>query len=235
MSLISGGMQISNGGWDEMTTDERVGAVRDLVGALSFGNDFAKFGSNLIETLGGKREVPGIEGGMPRANATAWLGLLGDNFPDIWKSGADVKADLFAENISLRVDNGSRSLGNQGIPLDDLDENGRRNFDKLAENLGNQMIDTGTRSSGTDIAKKVGRSYLRFMGGRGWTSPVASWISSPASRSSRMPIRPWKRLAPVFRSGWVPRPPAWRLPTRCRCLRPAAAISPPISVVSVPA
>ncbi|WP_110714805.1 hypothetical protein [Salinicola acroporae] len=167
MSLISGGMQISNGGWDEMTTDERVGAVRDLVGALSFGNDFAKFGSNLIETLGGKREVPGIEGGMPRANATAWLGLLGDNFPDIWKSGADVKADLFAENISLRVDNGSRSLGNQGIPLDDLDENGRRNFDKLAENLGNQMIDTGTRSSGTDIAKKVGRSYLRFMGGAG--------------------------------------------------------------------
>lgn len=167
MSLISGGMQLANGGWDEMTTDERVGAVRDLVGALSFGNDFARFGSHLIETLAGKQDVPGIEGGVPRAKATAWLGLLGDNFPDIWKSGADVKADLFAENISTRVDKGSQSLGNQGIPLDDLDENGRRNFDKLAENLGNQMIDTGVKTSGADIAKNVGRSYLRFMGGAG--------------------------------------------------------------------
>ncbi|OLO09444.1 hypothetical protein BTW08_01740 [Salinicola sp. MH3R3-1] len=167
MSLISGGMQISNGGWDDMSTDERVAAVRDLVGALSFGNDFARFGSNLIEQLSGKVDVPGVEGGVPRAQATSWLGLLGDNFPDIWRSGADAKADLFSEAISTRVNKASENLGNQGIPLDDLDENGRKNFEKLAENLGNQMIDTGSRTSGGDIAKNAGRSFLRFMGGAG--------------------------------------------------------------------
>lgn len=167
MSLISGGMQISNGGWDDMSTDERVAAVRDLVGALSFGNDFARFGSNLIEQLSGKVDVPGVEGGVPRAQATSWLGLLGDNFPDIWRTGADAKADLFSEAISTRVNKASENLGNQGIPLDDLDENGRKNFEKLAENLGNQMIDTGSRISGGDIAKNAGRSFLRFMGGAG--------------------------------------------------------------------
>ncbi|WP_150123573.1 hypothetical protein [Halotalea alkalilenta] len=167
MSLISGGMQLANGGWNEMSSDERVSAVRDLVGALSFGNDFAKFGSNIIETLSGKVEVPGVPDGVPRTNATAWLGLLGDNFPDIWKSGADAKADIFSEAISARVDRASEGLGDRGIPLDDLDENGRRNFAQMAESLGNQMVDTGTRSSNTDIAKNAGRSFLRFMGGAG--------------------------------------------------------------------
>lgn len=160
-SLLSGSMQLANGSWDDMTSDERMAAVRDLVSGLSFGNDFAKFGSNVVEQLGGKK------GGQPRVNATAWLGLLDDNFPNIWKNAGDTKVDAISEQIKGHVNQASEELGDRGIPLDDLDQEGRKDFDKVSSDLGDKMGAPSDGDSKATSAKNIGRAYLRFMGGAG--------------------------------------------------------------------
>ncbi|GHB16906.1 hypothetical protein [Salinicola rhizosphaerae] len=162
MSLISGGVQLSNGSWDDMTDTERLAAVRDLVSGLSFGNDFARFGSNIVEQLGGKGKD-----GKAKINATSWLGLLDDNFPDIWKSQGTKNVDAVSKSIKDAVNTASDNLGDAGIPLDDLDEQGKKDYREMTQSLGEQMgAPTGADSKG-ETARKMGRSFLRFMGGAG--------------------------------------------------------------------
>ncbi|MGQ7244216.1 hypothetical protein ACUN9V_12255 [Salinicola sp. V024] len=161
MSLISGGVQLANGSWDDMTGTERLAAVRDLVSGLSYGNDFARFGSNIVEQLAGKKE------GQARIQATSWLGLLDENFPDIWKSQSTQNADAVSKQIKDSVNTASENLGDAEIPLDNLDENGRRDYREMIQALGEQMGAPSTGDSKGDTARKAGRSFLRFMGGAG--------------------------------------------------------------------
>ncbi|QEM82263.1 hypothetical protein [Halomonas binhaiensis] len=171
MSFISGGMQLANGGWDDMSSDERVAAVRDLVGGLSFSNDFLKFGSNIKEQLSGKDGVPNGPDGKPRVKATDWLGLLGDNFPDIWKPSSDAKArklsNAISDNINNKIDMASEALDNKGIDLSKLSDEGLKEFNDVVDDLGKEMMGGDAPRSGKDIAKNLGRSFLRFMGGAG--------------------------------------------------------------------
>ncbi len=190
MSLISGGSQLANGGWDEMNSDQKLAAVRDLVSGLSFSNDFLRFGSNLAEGLSGYRyneqgqkidkegqplsrdgyvlDSDGnktAEKGKPlhKINATDWLGLLGENFPDIWQSSG--KTDALGKAISKAVNDASNTLGNTGIPTDGLSDAQKREIDKVAESIGKAQI--GGRYTDADFSKNLGKSFLRFMGGAG--------------------------------------------------------------------
>ncbi|MFC3691179.1 hypothetical protein ACFOWB_03010 [Chenggangzhangella methanolivorans] len=151
MGFVSAGVQLSNGGWSEMTSDEQIAAVRDLVGGLSQANDFSKFGSNLVN-LGTK------------SDATAWLGLLDDNFPDIWKGESKVDSEI-AKGVTKEINTASDKLANSdlGLDLGNLSEDDKKEFDKALEKLGDKMGDAPDAST----AKKLGRTFVRFMGGAG--------------------------------------------------------------------
>ncbi|ANF58752.1 hypothetical protein [Halotalea alkalilenta] len=162
MSLVSAGVQLSHGGWEGMSADDRVAAVRDLVGGLSFTNDFARFGSNIITQLSDKN-------GKPRINAAGWLGLLDDNFPDIFRknSSADVKTDAVAKKISEKVNDTSDEIKQSGNNLSSLSEEQRRDYEKTAEALGKEIGATSSSEDKPYTAKRVGLSFLRYMGGAG--------------------------------------------------------------------
>ncbi|MFE0755295.1 hypothetical protein ACFW16_15160 [Inquilinus sp. NPDC058860] len=151
MSFVSGGLQLANGGWSDMSGNEKIAAVRDLIGGLSSANDFAKFGSNLVN-MGTK------------SDATAWLGLLDDNFPDIWGSSSHVDSDI-AKKVNEAVKTASDKLAadDVGLSLGNLSEADRKDFDDAISKLGEQL---GASPDGS-MAKKLGRTFVRFMGGAG--------------------------------------------------------------------
>lgn len=151
MSFVSAGVQLSNGGWSEMSSNEQIAAVRDLVGGLSMGNDFAKFGSNLVN-MGTKTDT------------TAWLGLLDDNFPDIWKGDSKVDSEI-AKGVNEQINTASDKLANSDVGLDmgNLSEADKKEFNDALEKLGDKMGDTPDAS----MANKLGRTFVRFMGGAG--------------------------------------------------------------------
>ncbi|MBW4792933.1 hypothetical protein [Pseudomonas tolaasii] len=176
MSLVSSALQLANGGgWKNMSEDQKIAAVRDLVGGLSWTNDFLKFGSNIVETLGGKHSYdPAVDVNgkrQPKINATQWLGLLDENFPDIWGKEKAAKSDALASAISTRVQKSSDTLKNldaANLSADDL-----KDYDKTIKSLGEAMGVkdipganlVGRGPSYTAIS--AGRSFMRFMGGSG--------------------------------------------------------------------
>jgi hypothetical protein len=174
MSLVSGALQLANGGGD-MTTDQQIAAARDLVGGLSWTNDFLKFGSNIVETLGGTQAMDPAAGAdgkpEPKIKATAWLGLLDDNFPDIW-GNKDTKADKLSGEINDRIAKSSETLKSYDVTQFTPEE--LKEYEKTIQSIGETMgvkERPGTTSTpdGTkpDTAIAAGRSFLRFMGGSG--------------------------------------------------------------------
>ncbi|MGY2377427.1 hypothetical protein ACW9IB_23260 [Pseudomonas sp. SDO524_S393] len=176
MSLVSGALQLANGGgWKNMTTDQQIAAVRDLVGGLSWTNDFLKFGSNIVETLGGTQKMDPAAGPdgkpQPKVKATAWLGLLDENFPDIW-GNKDTKADKLSTEINDRIAKSSESLKSYDVTQFTPDE--LKEYEKTIKSIGEAMgvkdvpgkpgIPDGTKPN---TAVAAGRSFLRFMGGSG--------------------------------------------------------------------
>lgn len=174
MSLVSGALQLANGGGD-MTTDQQIAAARDLVGGLSWTNDFLKFGSNIVETLSGTQAMDPAAGAdgkpEPKIKATAWLGLLDDNFPDIW-GNKDTKADKLSGEINDRIAKSSETLKSYDVTQFTPEE--LKEYEKTIQSIGEAMgaKDPGGKTStpdGTkpDPAVAAGRSFLRFMGGSG--------------------------------------------------------------------
>jgi len=173
MNLVSAAMQLANGG-KGMTEDQKIAAARDLVGGLSNTNDFLKFGSNIVETLGGKHSYdPAVDKNgkrQPKINATQWLGLLDDNFPDIWGKQKTAKSDALADAISKRVQKSSDTL--KDLDAANLSPTEVKEYDKTVQSLGEKMgIKDIPGGAGLDkpnnFAKAAGRSFLRFMGGSG--------------------------------------------------------------------
>ncbi|MGE7991531.1 hypothetical protein ACQKPE_10865 [Pseudomonas sp. NPDC089554] len=175
MNIVSSAMQLANGGgWNDMTDDQKLAAVRDLVGGLSSTNDFLKFGSNIVETLGGKHsfdpavDVDGKQ--KPKVNATQWLGLLDENFPDVWGKDKIGTSDALADAISNRVKSASATLDK--LDVGNLTPTELKEYDQTVKSLGEKM---GVKDipGGAPDAKKpsfaaaAGRSFLRFMGGSG--------------------------------------------------------------------
>lgn len=176
MSLVSGALQLANGGgWKDMTSDQQIAAVRDLVGGLSWTNDFLKFGSNIVETLGGTQKMDPAVGGdgkpEPKIKATAWLGLLDENFPDIW-GNKDTKADKLSTEINDRIAKSSETLKSYDVTQFTPEE--LKEYEKTIQSIGEAMGVKDTPGSkptpdGTkpNTAVAAGRSFLRFMGGSG--------------------------------------------------------------------
>ncbi|MHC8326683.1 hypothetical protein [Pseudomonas sp. LB1P83] len=173
MNLVNGAMQLANGG-KGLTDDQKVAAARDLVGGLSNTNDFLKFGSEIVETLGGKHSydpAADVDGKrQPKINATQWLGLLDENFPDIWGKEKSAKSDALADAISTRVQKSSETLEN--INVANLSPSEVKDYDKAVKSLGETMGIKDIPGGGTDVKKPnsamaAGRSFLRFMGGSG--------------------------------------------------------------------
>jgi hypothetical protein len=175
MSLVSGALQLANGGAD-MTPDQQIAAARDLVGGLSWTNDFLKFGSNIVETLGGTQNIDPAAGadGKPetKIKATAWLGLLDENFPDIW-GNKDTKADKLSGEINDRIAKSSETLKSYDVTQFTPEE--LKEYEKTIQSIGETMGvkerpgSTGGTPDGTkpNTAIAAGRSFLRFMGGSG--------------------------------------------------------------------
>ena len=160
MGFLSGAMQIKNAGWSEMTSDQRVAAARDLVGGLSMGTDFARFGSNIIEQVS---KVAG-EGGVPKVKATEWLGLMDDNFSDIWgKSSSKGAAQKVNAAIADRVNAGAAELETLGPDGQRLNGAELDNYNAAAQQVGEAMGARGKPNS----AVAAGRSFLRFTFGAG--------------------------------------------------------------------
>jgi uncharacterized membrane-anchored protein YjiN (DUF445 family) len=175
MSLVSSALQLANGGgWKDMSEDQKIAAVRDLVGGLSWTNDFLKFGSNIVETLGGTQKMdPAVDTDgkpKPKIKATEWLGLLDENFPDIWGKEKAAKSDALAEAISTRVQTSSETLKN--LDVTNLSPDELKDYDKTVKSLGEAMGVKDIPGGGPDSKKPstavaAGRSFLRFMGGSG--------------------------------------------------------------------
>jgi hypothetical protein len=170
MNLVSGALQIANGGgWSEMTPDEQLAAARDLVGGLGATTDFLKFGSNIVETLGGTQKANPADGPdgkpQPKIKATEWLGLLDDNLPDIWGK-KDTKSDKLATEINERIAKSSENLKSYDVTKFTPEE--LKDYEKTIKSLGEAMgvkdVPGGKKPNATIAA---GRSFLRFMGGAG--------------------------------------------------------------------
>lgn len=160
MSLISGAVQIGTGKWSEMSSEERAAAARDLVGGLSFGSDFARFGSNMVEKAS---KVAGADG-TPKFKATEWLGLMSDNFPDIWgKNATQTGKNSLSSAIGNRVEAGSQTLADRGADGAQLSGDSLNTYNDAAAKVGRTM---GVKDM-PDVAKAVGRSFLRFTFGAG--------------------------------------------------------------------
>ncbi|WP_439863951.1 hypothetical protein [Pseudomonas antarctica] len=173
MNLVSGALQLANGGGN-MTDDQKIAAAKDLVSGLSFTNDFLKFGSNIVETLGGTKAYdPAVDTdgkGPPKIKATEWLGLIDENLPDIWGKKATEKSDALAASISTRVKESSETL--KKLDVGNLTADEVKEYDSAAKALGEQMgvkdiPGKSTPASKSEIAIASGRSFLRFMGGAG--------------------------------------------------------------------
>ncbi|MFB3302078.1 hypothetical protein [Pseudomonas sp. AMR01] len=173
MNLVSGALQLANGGGN-MTDDQKIAAAKDLVSGLSFTNDFLKFGSNIVETLGGTKAYdPAVDTdgkGPPKIKATEWLGLIDENLPDIWGKKATEKSDALAASISTRVKESSETLKN--LDVGNLSADEVKEYDSAAKALGEQMgvkdiPGKSNPASKSEIAIASGRSFLRFMGGAG--------------------------------------------------------------------
>ncbi|MCU1778878.1 hypothetical protein [Pseudomonas sp. 14P_5.3_Bac1] len=173
MNLVSGALQLANGGGN-MTDDQKIAAAKDLVAGLSFTNDFLKFGSNIVETLGGTKPYePDVDKdgkGPAKIKATEWLGLIDENLPDIWGKKTTEKSDALAASISTRVKEASDTL--KKLDVGNLSADEVKEYDSAAKTLGEHMgvkdlPGKGTPASKSEIAIASGRSFLRFMGGSG--------------------------------------------------------------------
>ncbi len=173
MNLVSGALQLANGGGN-MTDDQKIAAAKDLVAGLSFTNDFLKFGSNIVETLGGTKPYePDVDKdgkGPAKIKATEWLGLIDENLPDIWGKKATEKSDALAASISTQVKESSETL--KKLDVGNLSADEVKEYDNAAKSLGEHMgvkdiPGKGSPASKSEIAIASGRSFLRFMGGAG--------------------------------------------------------------------
>ncbi|MEP7456659.1 hypothetical protein [Phyllobacterium sp. SB3] len=170
MNLVSGALQIANGGgWGEMTSDEQLAAARDLVGGLGATPDFLKFGSNIVETLGGTQNADPAAGAdgkpQPKIKATEWLGLIDENFPDIWGK-KETKSDKLATEINERIGKSSENLKSYDVTKFTPEE--LKDYEKTIKSLGEAMgAKDGPNGKKPNAAVAAGRSFLRFMGGAG--------------------------------------------------------------------
>ncbi|SET64448.1 hypothetical protein SAMN03159512_02976 [Pseudomonas sp. NFR09] len=171
VSLVSAAMQLANGG-KGMTDDQKIAATRDLIGGLSSTNDFLKFGSNLAEIAGGRHSYDpavDIDGKrQPKIKATQWLGMLDDNFPDLWNKQKIAKSDALTDAISERVKASSDTL--KHLDVGNLSAEGVKEYDKTVQALGEKMGVRDIPGHAGDLktnsfAEAAGRSFLRFMGG----------------------------------------------------------------------
>ncbi|MCJ2012969.1 hypothetical protein [Methylobacterium sp. J-076] len=164
MSLVSGGSQLSHGKWGTMTSDERVAAVRDLVGGLSFASDFAKFGETTISIL--------KKGSDASSSAASWLGLFDNNFPDIWKNSPNAGSEFaraLNQKVTETVNTASERLQKKATELDLTGLNESELSDAERQEIRNAASKVGTMMGAPvgSIAEKAGRTFFRFMVGAG--------------------------------------------------------------------
>lgn len=174
MSLMSGISGLTRG---DMTSTEKLAAARDFIGAASQLKDFTTFGLNITNKLTNTFGSTGDQKPSEMkawSTASQWLGLDGDNFPDIWKKpDADASGtpdsesgDPIAHQSAAAVETASGA-----IELQDIDADGRpvansANLpdDAVMTELGNS---TGNNKLDKDAALKAGKAFSRFVIGAG--------------------------------------------------------------------
>lgn len=180
MSLISGISGMTRG---DMTGTEKLAVARDFIGAASQTKDFATFGLTITNHLTNKFGDTGERKPQQMnawSQASQWLGLDGDNFPDIWKPSSDVSSggvtpdnasDASFHTAASHFSADQVATASDNIELRALDANGNTVQD--GGNMPSQSVleemGKGTGGSGLDkeTAVKAGKAFSRFVLGSG--------------------------------------------------------------------
>ncbi|PZO67396.1 MAG: hypothetical protein DI498_03420 [Paracoccus denitrificans] len=180
MSLMSGIAGMTRG---DMTSTEKMAVARDFIGAASQTKDFATFGltitNHLTNTFGSTGDQKPSEM-KAWSQASQWLGLDGDNFPDIWKPSPDVSSggvtpdnasDASFHTAATHFSADQVATASDNLELHALDANGNTVQD--GGNMPSQSVleemGKGTGGSGLDkdTAVKAGKAFSRFVLGSG--------------------------------------------------------------------